>query len=79
MRCIANRLIELADTLQPGLARQRAARRKLPAAEPGVKAAASKRSDREAARAEAAAIAALAIGVPPARKGTGARRKNTPR
>jgi hypothetical protein len=79
MRCIANRLIELADTLQPGLARQRAARPKLSVAGPGAKTAAGKRRDREAARAEAAAIAALAVDVPPARKGTGARRKRTPR
>jgi hypothetical protein len=79
MRRIADRLIELADSLQPGVARQRAARAKLPASPAGAEAAARQRKDRDAARAEAAAIAALAIDVPPARKGSGARRKRAPK
>jgi len=74
MRRIAGRLIVLAETLQPGIGRNRAAR-------PEVKAATQaspaelRRQAREIARADAAAVDALTINVPPARKGARARGK----
>jgi tetratricopeptide (TPR) repeat protein len=74
MRRIAGRLIVLADTLQPGISRDRAAR---PDVKPAAKqsAAQAQRQARTQAKADAAALADLTINVPPARKGAGARGK----